>query len=276
MPVIDCPIDGCNYNTGDVEANIAVALLTIHNNVHVAGNSATKQRPPKLDRPSIGKESSEEVWNTFKTRWQMFKRGTHLSADDTVQQLFQCCEEDLGDAILKSYATAVSGTEQQLLEAIKQLAVIPVAISVKRTELLSLQQDRGENGRSFMARLKGKATTCAYSLTCPRQGCDQVIDFTDVMVKDVLVSGLCDDDIKKEVLGWAELDNKNVNETVAFIEAKEMACDALVPQISTAAMSSYKRGTRSNVGPQKEKISCNSCQQEMNKFVWSKHKKTMG
>ena len=164
MPVIDCPIDGCSYNTGDVEANVAVALLTIHNNIHVVSNRAPKQRAPKLDRPSISKESSEEVWNTFKTRWEMFKKGTELTADETVQQLFQCCDVDLGDSILKSYAAAASGTEEQLLAAIKQLAVIPVAISVRRTELLSLHQDRGENGRSYAARLMGKASTCAYTI----------------------------------------------------------------------------------------------------------------
>ena len=52
-------------------------------------------------------------------------------------------------------------------------------------------------------------------------------DFTDIIVKDVLVAGLVDEDIKKDVLGWSELDTKDVNETVAFIESKEMARDAL-------------------------------------------------
>ena len=272
MPVIQCPIEGCNYATTDVEASIAVALLTIHNNVHVVSNNVAKQRPPKLERPMIAKESSEEVWNTFKTRWMMFKRGTHLSDEDTVQQLFQCCEEELGDAILKSHAAAVSGTEEQLLTAIKQLAVIPVAISVRRSELLSIRQDHGENARSFVARLKGKAATCTYSMVCPKDGCDQLIDFTDVIVKDVLVAGLCDEEIRKEVLGWSELDHKTVNETISFIEAKEMARDALLPQMSTAAMSAYRKG-RSNAGTQKEKVSCNNCRQEINKYYWSRHQK---
>ena len=246
MPVIGCPIDGCEYVTEDVDAGVAAALLIIHNNVHVPNNGA-KQRPPKLERPTIARESSEEVWNTFQTRWQMFKRGTHLTNEDTVQQLFQCCEEELGDAILKSHPAAVSGTEEQLLTAIKQLAVIPVAISVRRSELLGIRQDHGENARSFMARLKGKATTCAYSMVCPRNGCNQIMDFTDLMVKDVLVAGLCDEDIRKDVLGWSELDDKNISETIKFIEAKEMARDALHPHVSTATISSYKKNVKATV-----------------------------
>ena len=39
----------------------------------------------------------------------MFKLGTALAARESVQQLFQCCEGELGDEILKSYPNAVSG-----------------------------------------------------------------------------------------------------------------------------------------------------------------------
>ena len=70
MPVIQCPINGCDYETTDVEAAVAETLLIIHNNVHTTGLQpiTNKQRPPKLDRPKITKGSSEETWNTFQTR----------------------------------------------------------------------------------------------------------------------------------------------------------------------------------------------------------------
>ena len=58
----------------------------------------------------------------------------------------------------------------------------------------------------------------------------------------MLTSGLVDEEIKKEVLGWAELDDKSVGETVVFIEAKEMARDATnVKQAVNAGLSSYKK-----------------------------------
>ena len=47
-------------------------------------------------------------------------------------------------------------------------------------------------------------------------------DYTDTIVKDVLVAGLADKCIKNEVLGWSNLDTKTVNETITFIESKEM------------------------------------------------------
>ena len=79
MPSIACPIADCDYSTGDVDPAVAAALLTVHNNIHVgaaAPHHTAKQKAPKLSRPSISSESSEETWNAFKARWTLFKRGT--------------------------------------------------------------------------------------------------------------------------------------------------------------------------------------------------------
>ena len=63
MPNINCPIVGCEYATGEVEASIAAALLMVHGNVHKSeapSGAVKKHKPPKLDRPDIGFESTEE------------------------------------------------------------------------------------------------------------------------------------------------------------------------------------------------------------------------
>ena len=115
MPVIRCPIADCEYATDDVEPAIAAALLVIHNNVYVsttpAATTNNQQRAPKIERPRISSGSSEETWNSFTTHWSMFTRGTTLTADERVQHLFQCCDEELGDTILCGHPTAVLGTE---------------------------------------------------------------------------------------------------------------------------------------------------------------------
>jgi len=77
MTIFNCPMDGCPFRTDDVEASVAAVMLTIYNNVHLAsqGSSdiAAHQRAPKIKRPKISTGSSEETWNTFSTRWNMFK-----------------------------------------------------------------------------------------------------------------------------------------------------------------------------------------------------------
>ena len=77
------------------------------------------------------------------------------------------------------------------------------------------------------AQIKGKAATCLYNVSCPEDNCNQSVDFTEIIAKDVLIFGLAEDEMKREVLGWPGLDRSTVKETVSFIEAKEMARDAL-------------------------------------------------
>ena len=200
----------------------------------------------------------------------MFKRSTGLAGAESVQHLFHCCDEDLGDTILKGHPDAVSRDEAHLLNKIKLMAVIPVAICVRRAELLCAKQDHGESARSFYAKVKGKAATCSYSITCSSGTCTQVNDFTDVMVKDVVISGVADEDVKKEVLGWSDLDNKILEDTIRFIEAKEMARDALRKGPIAASLSTYKKSKAESARKSATKIPCKLCKTEIDKFVWSR------
>ena len=111
MPVIKCPGAGCTYETPDVDAAVIAQLLNLHKVAHPApapqsgglqagASREAKQRVPKIQPPKISEGSSEETWNSWHTRWIMFKRGTILSEDEKVQQLFQCCDQSLGDAVL--------------------------------------------------------------------------------------------------------------------------------------------------------------------------------
>ena len=49
-------------------------------------------------------------------------------------------------------------------------------------------------------------STCSYTCTCPKDGCSQVIGFTDITRKYVMVTGLADEDVHKEMIGWESLD----------------------------------------------------------------------
>ena len=110
-------------------------------------------------------------------------------------------------------------SEVALLNAIKKLAVISTAESVRKTELLSMRQDYGQPVRSFVAKVKGKAQVSLFTKDCPAQQCQQQVDFTDDIVKYVVVAGIADEEIKKDVLGHADLDTRTLNDTVSLIES---------------------------------------------------------
>ena len=235
MPAIKCPFPNCEYITGDVDNTLAATLLNIHALTHTAtpppATDTTRQRPPKLDRPKISRGTSEEEWRTFTKKWNLFKLATTIPANQVTTHLWQCCDRDLEADLFREVPDIAASTEGDLLEAIKRLGVISVAACVRKAEVLSLRQDHGQPIRSYAAKVKGKAQTCAFTKKCTATDCQETVDYSEDIVKYVIITGIVDEDIKKDVLGYEGLDSKSLNDTISIIENKEMAARAMNPSI---------------------------------------------
>ena len=71
------------------------------------------------------------------------------------------------------------------------------------------------------------------------------MDYSSKVVRDVLLSGIYDQDIKKDVLGDSTLESKSLNKLVRFVKNKEAARDAAgggLQAAAAAAASAYKKG----------------------------------
>ena len=245
MVVIRCSVPGCSYTSDDVSEALAIALLTNHGLAHQIAPRGDAPRGPKLDRPKVDVGVTIEEWNIFLRRWTWFKDGSHIDDVSAPSQLFQCAGPDLGDRLLTSDANIASKTVAQILAAMRSLAVVPVAASVLRSELLQLRQDRDESCRAFAARVRGKAEACAFFARCQhRCQCGEVctgnVDYTDNVIRDILLNGIYDLDIRRDVLGTRDIIETPVNDVVALVEGKEMARNAL-PSSSQSAVSTFRR-----------------------------------
>ena len=115
-----------------------------------------------------------------------------------------------------------------------------------------MQQERDE----CAAKPRHAPTSPSVGPTCPRE-----VDFTDSIIRDVLIAGIVDLDIRREVLGTSVILERDVNDVISLVESKEMARNALP---STASgISSFKRsGAHSRsvhvASPARFQI-CNNC-----------------
>ena len=241
MVVVACTIPGCEFKTQDVSESLAIALLGNHTVGHTTSSQSAPplapSRGPKLTRPTIDIGVSIEEWNIFLRRWEVFKAGSGIGEASAPSQLFQCAGADLGDRIMKTNPTITSESITAVLATMRSLAVIPVATCVLGTELLQLQQERDETFRAFTARVRGKAETCAFNARCE---CGQDVDYTDHVVRDVLLNGLSDPDIRRDVLGTKDILTKPINDVIALVENKEIARNAL-PSASLSSISTFKQ-----------------------------------
>ena len=145
-----------------------------------------------------------ESWNSFQALWKLYKKGAGLSEAEYGLQLIYCCNEELMEQILRADPNIVAKPEAEQLESIRKLAVVPVAMGVRRSEMLNMSQDVGELSRAFLAKVQGKAATCEFRTECTEECCreaEKSVDFTNTIVKYVLVNGLVDAEIRREVLG---------------------------------------------------------------------------
>ena len=214
----------------------------------------------------------EEVWNNFIRRWEAFKIGSNISEDTAPMQLFQCASETLGDLILKAHPGIQTSSIEVVKQTMRELAVIPVAIGVRRAELMDLRQSPDEPFRTFAARTKGKAETCAFTTTSTCS-CNQTVkvDYTTETVRDVLLAGIADLDIRREALSTLNMQHKTINEVIAFVESREMARNA-TPSTSLSALSSFRKRQSAPAAKQttnldtKKSIPCPDCGKKFNVF----------
>ena len=156
----------------------------------------------------------------------MFKTGSRIDEASAPSQLFQCAGVDLG----------FIGPSPTM----RSLAVIPVATCVLHTELLQLHQEREKTFWAFAARVQGKAETCALNARCK---CGKSVDYTDHMIRDVLLNGLSDHDIREDILGMKDILTKAISDIITFVETKEMARNDL-PSATLSSSLTFKQITQ--------------------------------
>ena len=241
MVQLHCPIEGCPYVTIDGSEVVACALLAAHTPAHNVA-PAPMTSGPKLERPKIDIGVTLEQWNMFERRWDVFVNGSGINPTNSSPQLFQCASEELGNNLLKIDANVTSKPTKLLLSEMKSLAVIAVARGVLRAELFQMRQERDESFRSYAARVRGKAETCSYTTKCT---CELTINFTDIIVRDVLIAGIADLDIRREILGIDSVLDKSLTDVITLVESREMARNALPTSSSLDAMSAFKKSKNS-------------------------------
>ena len=287
MVTLQCSKEGCGWKTPERNASLAAVLaaeLSNHTAVAHAGpsvhsdNENLSKKCPAIERPKISAGGTEESWSVFLKKWDLFKSGSKIQPSQLNNHLFQCCDSSLGDDLLRGTSDIMKETEAALLAGIKRLAVQPVARGVRRTELMNMQQDSGEPIRSFYAKVKGRASTCSYVVHCKCTPPTKV-DYTQLIVKDVLMNGLVDEDIKKEILGMDDLDNLEVEDMISRIESKETARNALNRiNTSSAGISAFQKQTSLTAAEEKKlkmEIKCGDCDSKIKAYIRSRQGKLL-
>ena len=165
-----------------------------------------------------------------------------ITGKDKVVQLLKCCDEQLRkDLTGNAGGSLTTKPIEDVMSAIRKLAVREESTMVAQVQLHNMHQDRDETVRSFCACLSGQAGICKFTTQCP--SCDTNVNYTEHILCDVLTCGLADSEIQLDLLGDKNQD-MTLEEVLQFVEAKESGKQSagrlLQAQGTDAAHSQYR------------------------------------
>ena len=256
MPAVKCPFPDCAYTTADLDPAIVAALITAHSAVHTLAPAKTA-RVEKVKRPTVTAAGSSEDWAYFLSRWNDYVAATKLDGRDKVIQLLECCDEPLRrDLTRTTGGNLTDKSVDNVLAAIRKLAVREENTMVARVTLHNMRQDRDESVRNFGARLRGQADICKFVIDC--NNCAAKVNYTEAIMRDVLTRGVADPDIQLDLLGDKN-QNMSLEEVFQFVEAKEAgkrSASRLLDSHAVGAATSYKKQQQSSRDTQE---ACSYC-----------------
>ena len=100
--------------------------------------------------------------------------------------------------MLANDSRLIAWSEEYVAKLMDSVAVVKVAVSVKRAELQSLHQDHDEPFRTFATRVRNKVETCNFTTVSKCESGKKIVtSYTEEAVKDVIFAGVEDKDIRK-------------------------------------------------------------------------------
>ena len=186
---IECQVTGCDYVAEHASEGVAIALLTSHGQNH---KKSGKQKAPHIERPELKQDISIEEWQVFENDWSRFEKYIDIEDGDLADQLFQCCVKPLRKLLIKENPNIIDEGVPALLDAMKRMAVLHVATSVRRANLLSTKQEHGQTFRQFFANVRVAAATCGFGVKCPQTCCAlrEPVDYSPMAIRDILIAGI--------------------------------------------------------------------------------------
>ena len=96
---------------------------------------------------------------------------------------------------------------------------------VARDILSKMRQDRDEPVRAYSARLKGQARVCQFTARCQCSNCPNHdacvgVDYSDIVVRDQVILGCADHEIKLDCL-IEKGPEASLEEVMTFVESRE-------------------------------------------------------
>ena len=220
---------------------------------------------PKPQRPEVDFGFSEDQWAFFAEEWTIYKERANLQGVTVQHELRAACSPELRKELFDFFGSEALNnlSEESLLTHIRSAAVQGKNKAVHRQEFYTIVQAAGQPCHAFVAKLRGKAAQCGFSMRCPNPDCQQTNCYAEAMVSDQMVVGAADRDVQGELLARdTQLPSfKDKFELFQSLERGKIATSQLSAPSSLAAhKSDYRRAKTTVDNPPTNRLRTKSAQ----------------
>ena len=126
--------------------------------------------------------------------------------------------------------------EARILVAVKEVAVALIPISMLRTEVMGARQQHLEQFKAFVSRIHKLSIDCHFVMSCAQAVGDAMTcnqpdcngrEYTDEIVKNVMLNGIYDSEIRQQVLAETDVHRKSNAMITLWVEQHKRACSAV-------------------------------------------------
>ena len=198
-----------NYEIPIMARSNSASLITLTQEQFQALLSSREPQAPKVCRPTIGLDASEEDWRLFSFQWGRYKSSTRLTSAQAAEQLLSACSPELERRLFNLRGSSLATvSEGDLLTQIKSVAVRGLHTAVHRRQFHSMHQGEGEDLSQFVGRLRAKAALCDFNVTAHRPVAGSrepgPLSYEDDVMQTQLVVGLYNTEHQHKILAAAD------------------------------------------------------------------------
>ena len=136
-------------------------------------------------KPTADMEMTEARWLNFENQWARYKRASGVSGQDVVDDLVLCLSDALRLEVTSELGEGFESVkEEDLLAAIKRMAVLVSNPKVHRNQIRDHRQGESENVRGFVARVREAAIDCKFEVKCGDELCGKMVSYKEEIIRD--------------------------------------------------------------------------------------------
>ena len=246
-PGMPCSFPECEFVTPPSVPSYELVIKTLELHINAAhgsrsnpGTNPMQSKVEKPKRPTVSANMSESDWVFFEHKWKRYQRQSGISGQQLIDELWACLDQDLERL---AFQDGMSHTNHDdLLAAVKALAVTTVHPALHVVSLHETKQLSGETIKAFCARVRGIAQNCKLEKECSKSNCSEKVSFTEETCFHVVLTGLIDEDIREKVLTQAMVGTvKDLPTLIEYVVAEESAKHKSPPRNLAAIQNKHSR-----------------------------------